>query len=303
MQKSRANTVDYRFEPRSGVQAQVRTPLLVLIVFLLGLAFGAYWYHRVANRHAAEIELTESTKAVLKALESPVEIRFYSLLDPAPAFDSLRAFAGRVDQLLAAYEREAAGKIKLTRFTTRSDAAADAAAANGIKAFNREKGDVCFLGVAITGNDRKETLDQLSPEWEAALEPDLSRAIERVNAARPAAKPATAAASPPKPSAAEDVRRAIPNLDSLSLAEATKTLRTAALQELTDATKASEQRVKEAEQRIIQAQTNGAEAERQAAIKELQQVQAEQTEKLKEIAARLQSQIEALQQLKKSENP
>lgn len=303
MKRSRLNTVGATVGRRTPQAAQARTLLLVLVCFLLGLAVGAYWYYRATNRNLTNVgeagsKLAGSSKAVLKAMDAPVEIRFYSLLDPTSTSDALRAFAGRVDQLLSEYEQEAAGKIKVTRQTTQSDSAAQAASSDGVKAFNRDRGDVCFLGLAIAGNGQKETLGQLSPEWEAALESDLSRAIARLSAAKPA--PGFAATSAPELGAAtEEVRRSITNLDSVSLADGKQMLRDAALKEIMGATDELQRRVKEAQQRISQAQTNGSEAEQQAALKQLQEVQAEQTEKLKQIAARSQAQIQALEQIKR----
>ena len=108
-----------------------------------------------AHREAAA--LSDSTKAVLQRLNSPLEIRFYSLLDPASVPDSLPAFAGRVDQLLSAYEQEANGKLKVSPLNTQSPANANAALADGIKPFNLEKGDACFLGIAVASQARKES--------------------------------------------------------------------------------------------------------------------------------------------------
>ena len=283
--------------------AQVRRAVVALACFLLGLALGAYWYHRATNPIVTSVaepgsSLTASTRAILKQLNSVIEIRFYSLLEPATISDALRAFSVRVDQLLSEYEREAGGKIKVTRQMTRSDSAAQAASADGVRGFNLDKGDACFLGVAVACGGQKETLGQLSPEWEAALESDLSRAIARVAAAKPAVRSAIAIATKVDASVIEEVKRAIPNLDSVSLTEATQTLRVAALKEFVAATEEMERAVKEAEQRVQQAQNRGSEADRQSAVKHLQQVQAEHTEKLKQITAALQSRIAALSQLK-----
>jgi hypothetical protein len=304
MRKSRLNTIDATVGRRTAQAAQARTLLLVLVCFLLGLAVGAYWYYRATNRNLTNVseagsKLAESSKAVLKAMDATVEIRFYSLLDPASTSDTLRTFARRVDQLLSEYEQEAGGKIKVTRQTIQSDSAAQAASSDGVKPFNLDKGDACFLGLAIACNDQKETLARLSPEWEAALESDLSRAIARVTVAKPAG--GFAATSTPQPDAATttEVRRSIPNLDSVSLADGKQILRDAALKEIMGATDELQRRLKEAQQRIIQAQNNGSEAEQQAALKQLQQVQADQTEKIKEIAARSQAQIQALEQIKR----
>lgn len=307
MRQLQVNTVDSAIERRTAEAAQARTLLLLVLVgFLLGVAVGAYGYYRATNpnRNLTNIDeagskLAESSKAVLKAMNAPVEIRFYSLLDSASTSDALRTFAGRVDQLLSEYEQEADGKIKVTRQTTLSDSAAQAASSDNIKAFNRDKGDVCFLGVAVACNDQKETLGQLSPEWEAALESDLSRAIARVTAA---ARPATgfaAADASPLDAATEEVRRSIPNLDSVSLADGKQIIRRAALKQIKAATAEMQKRVQEAQQHISQAQTTGSEAEQQAAVKQLQQLQDEQTETLMQIAAQSHAQIQALEQIKR----
>ena len=53
--------------------------------------------------------------------------------------------------------------------------------AEGIKGFDLDKGRGCYLGLAVSSVGKKEVLPQLYPAWEAALEPDVSRAIERVS--------------------------------------------------------------------------------------------------------------------------
>lgn len=289
----------------SGEQANARTVLLVLVFFLLGLGGGAYWYYR-ATKPASAVEsdgkkiitLSDRTKAILNRLESPVEIRFYSLLDPATVSDSIQAFAGRVDQLLSVYQQESNGKINVIRFNSQSDANAQAAAADGIKPFNRDKGDVCYLGLTIAQNGQKELLPQLAPEWEPAVEFDLTRAIVRLMDAKPSAKNPVATAEPDAVTIAE-VKRALPNFASVSVEEGTRLLRETALTDFAAAADEMEIRLKEAQERASQAQSGGSAAEQQAAVKHLQQVQLEQAGKLKEIAARLAARIAALQQLKK----
>ncbi len=294
-------------EPRAQEQTRVRTPLLAVVCFLLGLGFGAFGFYRSTGRSAANVNggaagrqlsaLSESTKALLERLGSPIEIRFYSLLDPASVTDSLQAFSGRIDQLLSECRREAKGKIKVARFDSQSDSSATAASADGIQPFNLDKGDACYLGIAVVHNGQKESLPRLSPEWEQALPSDLSRAIVRlINASSPT-RPAVAT-SQIDPATTEDVKRAIPNFASVSVEGGTRILREAALKDFKAAANEMEIQVKEAQQRLSQAQNGGSDAEQQAAMKHLQQVQAEQTEKLRQIAARSQAQIEALQKLK-----
>src|ERR1035438_8810734 len=174
-------------EPRPGEQASARTSVLLLVVCLLGIAGGAVWFYSASQRSSAGATgqtsgtpaslLSESTRAVLGRLESPLDIRFYALLDPATVPDSVTAFAGRVGQLLSAYQQEAGGKIKVTSVTSQSNPNASAALADGITAYNLDKGEACYLGITLALNGRKETLPHLSPEWEQALEPDVTRAI------------------------------------------------------------------------------------------------------------------------------
>jgi hypothetical protein len=58
--------------------------------------------------------------------------------------------------------------------------------------------------------------------------------------------------------------------------------------------------VREAQGRLGQARSSGSAADKESALKHLQEVQTAQTEKLNQIAARSQAQINALQQLKSS---
>jgi hypothetical protein len=286
----------------SREQASARAAALVLVVFLAGLVAGAYLYRRASpkNLNATNqgVVLSDSTKAILKQLDSPVEIRFYALLDPATVPESLRAFATRLEQLLAQYQQEGGGKINLTRHNSQSGTGAQAAAADGIKPFNREKGNVCYLGIAIAQDQQKETLPQLAPQWESAVESDITRAIARVIAAKLPAK-TTAVAAQADATAIEEVKRIAPNYSSVSLEEGTRILREAALKDFAAAADQADIQVKEAQQRVRQAENGGSQTEQQAALKNLQQVQLDQAEKLKAIAARHQAQLAALQQLKK----
>jgi ABC-type uncharacterized transport system involved in gliding motility auxiliary subunit len=284
-----------------GERAGTRTILLLLVVCLLGVAGGTYWFYRASQRGAASgasaIVLSDSTTAVLGGLAAPLEIRFYALLDPATVPASLTAFAGRVGQLLSAYQQDARGKIKITTFNAQSNSDANAAMADGITVFNLDKGEACYLGITVVLNGRKETLPHLSPEWEQALEPDLTRAIIRlVDATRAVAAPT--AVSQINTAAVQEVRALIPDLAAVSVPAGKQILQDAAYKEFTAASKEMQTQVKEAEQRLTEAQKSGTEAEKQAARKHVQQVQAEQIEKLKEIAARSKAQIDTFQQLK-----
>jgi len=171
--------------------------LVVALLFFAGLGALAFQHHRsVQARKAAvaatEVALLPSTETVLNGLKSPIGIHFYSLLDPASTPESLRAFSERVSRLLAEYERVGNGKVLVVRYGEINDANSKAAAADGIHSFNREKGDACYLGIAAVRAGQRESLAELSPDWEQALESDLSRAVARVNEAVP---PGTTAAN------------------------------------------------------------------------------------------------------------
>jgi len=294
---------------RAREQARVRATLLAVVCLLTILGIGAIWFYRTTSRGAVDMiektagqepgPLSAGTMALLQRLDSPIEIRFYALLDPASAPDSLQPFASRVDQLLSEYQQAANGKIKVTRYHPRSDVNSAAAAADGLKPFNLEKGDACYLGLAIIHNGQKESFPRLSPEWEPALESDLSRAIARlINTSSPANPALTS--SQIDPAAIAEVKRLIPNFASMSVEDGTRVLRESALKDFKAAVSEMEIQVREAEQRVSQAQNGKSEEEQQAAMKLLQQVQADQTGKLKQIAARSAAQIEALRQLKEA---
>lgn len=228
-----------------------------------------------------------------------MEIHFYSVLDqnsvPADTF----AFADRINQLLAEYQRDGEGKISVTQFKTAADA--NAASADGLRPFNLDKGDACYFGITLISNGRKESFPQLSAEWEPALEADLSRAIARLKSAGPAQSSSGVSAAPaPDAVTIEAVKKALPDLATLSVAEGSQLLSVGALGDYQTAAVEMETQVEEARQRLANAQASGSWTDQQAAMKHFQQVQSAQSEKLKEIAAKLRSQINALEQIKAS---
>jgi hypothetical protein len=297
LQASDGNCTRARHAGQSG---SVRIIILSLACFLAGIGLSAAWLSRSTQHEAGRVvsndgnapALSDATKAVLHRLHSPVEIRFYSMLDASSVDASFQAFSGRVDRLIAQYQHEAGDKIQVTRCDSMSSA--NAAVADGIKPFNLNIGDGCFLGIAIVGNGQKESLSRLAPEWEQAVEFDLTRAVARVANPAPSAMPVARAST----ASLDAVRRSIPNLGSVSLEEGTQVLRAAALAQFQKAAQEMEAEINQARQNFLQAQTSQSEAGQQAALKRLQQIQAGQTDKLKQIAIDSQAQIAALQQIK-----
>ena len=309
MSASSANGLGATLGPRTSERAGAQTIVLLLAAFFLGIAISAFLFYGASKRGSTgangdtggtpAITLSDSTRAVLGRLDAPLEIRFYALLDAATVPAPLTEFASRVGQLLSAYQQQAGGKIKVTSVNSQSNAGANAALTDGLSAFNQDKGDACYLGVALMLNGKKETLPRLSPEWEQALEPDLTRAIARLlDATRPFTSPT--AMSHINTNALQEVKALIPDLAAVSVEAGMQILQDAALKDFTAAVKDMQTQVKEAEQRRSQAQNGGSAAEQEAARTHLQQVQAEQTEKLKEIAAKSKVQIDTFKQLKAS---
>ena len=280
-------------------------PLVLVLVFIaLGIAGGAFWYFRTAGAgngageaHELAIRLSDSTRTALKDLNSPVDIRFYSLLGKAGRPESLGAFAGRVDQLLSEYERVAGGNIIVTRYKSGSEADLDAASSDGIRAFNLDKGEANYLGLSVAQEEHKESLPRITPEWEQALEADLTRAILRVSGAQSLAEQADATTQADA-AAFEEVKRSLPNFDSVSVEDAREILRERARKELKEASAEMQPQIQGAQQRFREAQAAKSEAGQKAAKKQLQQAQAAQVDLLKEIAARLQAEITAVERLK-----
>ena len=308
MKRSWSNADKSWVESRLDRRGGARIFVLVTVAFVVGLGVGAYFYYRHVQAEtpvsieASGVVLSEATQAVLHRLESPVDITLYAPSDLAALPQALSDFAARTDQLLAEYERAGQGKIRLNRTDPTSSASAKTVAgAAGVLPFAGKDGAICYLGITIARASQKETIPQLSPDWEAALESDLSRAIARVTAsvatpALPSAQAGTSAA-PIDPAISEELLRTIPDLDSRSYDDAAKVLREASLVEFTAAVREMQAKV-QATQKELAAQGNKAEADQQAAIKELQQVQAEQNQKLGEIAARLQARLQVLERLK-----
>jgi hypothetical protein len=290
---------DGTHQPRFSEPAQARIVVLVLVAFLAGIGASALWFSRKTSPPVpppddeTQAPLGGGTEAALRHLDTPVEIRFYSMLDPKTVPASMTAYSRRVEQLLAKYQRESNGKIKVTRIDSQSYTNLNAAAADGIKPFNADKGDACFLGIAVVRNGQKEAIPYLSPDWEPALESDLTRALERTGGENPQLPPPVPAQ--PDAGVMEALKRSIPNLDSVSVEEGTKILRASVVDQFNQVTTEMQGKMKDAEQAFVQAQS---EADQQSARKQIQQLQAEQTDKFKQVMISSQSQIQALKQLK-----
>jgi len=162
-----------------------------------------------------------------------------------------------------------------------------------------------FLGVAATAfwfhfapNRHVENSSSRISNSQMSGQPSAGQPVEPVINANQPSQPFVPSHPPVDTATIEEVKQAIPNFASVSLEDGTKILREAALQQFTAATKEMDAQVRQAQQQLAQAENGQSAVEQQAAMKHVQETQAEQTEKLQLIAARLQAQIAALKRLK-----
>lgn len=246
----------------------------------------------------ASVPLTSATLGVLRQLHTPFQIRYFAILDSNTVASSCMQFAGRVDRLLTAYAQASEGRVTVLRtLATHDGLESKEASAEGLKSFNIEKGNACYLGLVVSCPGRKEVMPILSPEWENALESDLSRLLQRLDHIPSANVPAQVL-SQVTPGAIEEVKAIIPNLAGVSLEQGTQILRETALAEFKAEGQKWQEEIQRAEQALQRLATDAPAAERQQWIDKLQRLRSEQTEKLKAIAAKSESQIEALRRLK-----
>ena len=189
------------------------------------------------------------------------------------------------------------GQLQVIRIDTPADTNAAAASAEGIQAFNLDKGEACFLGITVASGKNQEALARLQPAWEPALQFDLARAIERVTAVPPAPKPAPEIAKPSQ-EIVSSIRQLVPDVNATSLADADRIFHADFLKQCVAASQKFQEEINTATEQVTRAQSNGSAADEETARKQLQELQLTQGEKLKALAARLQIQLAVFQQMK-----
>ncbi len=287
-------------------EASTRPAVILGMLVLVALVFGFSWFRSAprpasvrpaaAPTSSAAPGLSEATLAVLQRLNAPVEIRFYSVLNDSEAAAPRREYAGRIAGLLAEYERAGEGRISVKRFD--SATGSSPAATDGLEPLRLGR-DLNYLGLAVVCAGQKAVMASLAPEWEAALEFDLSRAIARVAGGAPPAGQVVMNPPPADAVSTDELLAAVPEVETLPLVEATQKVKAAGLEEFKTAAAEIQAQLAAAHQRLAEAQKAGPESE-QAARKELHQLQAEQDDRLAEISRRMQGRLAALQQLKRS---
>lgn len=125
--------------------------------------------------------LTPGTKAILKKLDSPVEIRFYYSKGETRVPSQFQNYARAVEDLLGEFRQAAGGRIVLKKFDPQPDSEAeDLAGLDGVEGQLLQTGEKFYLGICVSLDPLKAAIPFLSPDREKLLEYDLARAISQV---------------------------------------------------------------------------------------------------------------------------
>ena len=125
--------------------------------------------------------LSNATKGTLKNLKTKLTIRFYYSKDVPQMPVGFKNYAKRIDDMLREYEIYSNGNIRIERLNPKPDTDAedsanlDGIAGQGSGALGLDEN--IYLGMAIRSGDNLVSLPFLSPEREAQLEYDVTRAI------------------------------------------------------------------------------------------------------------------------------
>jgi len=153
---------------------------MFLVVIALNFIFSVF-KARADLTHEKLYTLSDGTKAILKKLEGPVEIRYYATQGEKEMPAQLKAYAQRVEDLLSEYKQHAKGNVEIRKFNPTPDSdAEDAAQLDGVEGQMLPNGEHLYLGLAVSYLDGKVALPFLSPDREKLLEYDVSRAISQV---------------------------------------------------------------------------------------------------------------------------
>ena len=125
--------------------------------------------------------LSPGTKAILKKIDSPVEVRFYYSQSQSRIPSQFKAYAKQVEDLLNEFRQVAGSNLEIKKLDPEPDSEAeDLANLDGVEGQVVESGDKFYLGIAISLDPQKVALPFLPPNRERLLEYDLARAISQV---------------------------------------------------------------------------------------------------------------------------
>ena len=165
---------------QTGIFSVIGVAAMLLILVAINFIAGRV-KQRVDLTAERAYTLSPGTKAILKKLDTPVQIRFYvsQSADGMPVF--LKTYAQQVDDLLGEYQQNSRGLIQIQKLDPEPDSdAEDSARLDGVEPQALSNGERVYLGLSVSQLDQKEAIPFLTPERQRLLEYDISRAIARV---------------------------------------------------------------------------------------------------------------------------
>jgi len=156
----------------------------VIVMFVIVVAINL-----IASAMNTRVDLTENkvytlsegTKAILKKIDAPVEVRFYYSQSEQRMPSQFKTYAKRVEDLLSEFRQHAGGNLEIKKLDPQPDSEAeDLANLDGVEGQMIETGEKIYLGVAISLDPQKVALPFLPPNRERLLEYDLARALSQV---------------------------------------------------------------------------------------------------------------------------
>jgi ABC-type uncharacterized transport system involved in gliding motility auxiliary subunit len=127
--------------------------------------------------------LSDGTKAILKKLDAPIQVRLYVSQGKERMPSALQPYVQRIEDLLAEFRTQSNGNLEIKKFDPEPDSETeDSAKLDGIEPINLQQmsAEPFYLGVAIEYAPQKVAIPFLSPQREKLLEYDLARAITQV---------------------------------------------------------------------------------------------------------------------------
>ena len=169
---------------QNKVETLLYSAIGVVVMFAIIVALNlisSVFKTRVDMTEERLYSLSPGTRAILKKLDSPVEIRFYSTQRGNQVPAALRNYAQHVEDLLDEFRQASGGNIEVKKFDPQPDSETeDLANLDGVEGQLMQNGDKFYLGLAVSMDPAKVSIPLLSPEREKLLEYDLARALSQV---------------------------------------------------------------------------------------------------------------------------
>ncbi len=158
-------------------------------LLVIALAFLAFNLFSSLTLTDSRLDLTEQklytisagTKKILAEIDKPIELYFFYSDKSTKDLVALRNYAKRVEEMLKAYERAAAGKIKLHVIDPQPfSEEEDQAAQYGLQAVPlNQAGEQAYFGLAgASGAEAKQVIPFFPLDHEEFLEYDISRLVQ-----------------------------------------------------------------------------------------------------------------------------